>query len=225
MNLESFLNYHNTCILCNSKMELSFHSKKIQFHSRKEDQLLIKMNLYSLSRHYKTAQYKIGYDINIKTNDFSINFYHSSDNRYDNYVPINLITKFRSLDKNHGSYRLYNHCSNCMKYMYVSNYLNIDYKLCNLGDIYVSSESALIFDQINDGYKAYKLLNRHDENEGWFEIYNLSNHQLKEFLIDYSKSNTSFKYGSPPILKSRILDLTMTKSEIINHIDLINLLS
>lgn len=205
MNLLEFLNYRKNCLCCGAELKLSFHSKKKQIHTYSDNRLLVKMSLDSLKKFEKA--YKVGYSIDFTTNDFCIEFYDKLGTPvFENEVPTYLINRFKQLNTNHGSYKIYKHCTACNKYNYTSNYLSLDYKVCNLGELGIESEYAIFHKPIEDGYKGYRLISWYNKNESWFEGFKIPNSYWKFFQnsdVDPVSNNELIKtslipFGSNP---------------------------
>lgn len=169
MNLREFINYRTHCLTCHSELKLSFHSKKRQKHKLFFDRLLVQMDLSSFKKNQKS--YKVGYSIDYDTNDFCIEFFDNDGAHYSTReIPLFLLKRFKTLDKNHGKYSIIKHCTSCQKYWYSSNSFDLDYKIANLGDLSIHSEHGAFFKSFNDGYKIYRLYSYYDKNESSFDV-------------------------------------------------------
>jgi hypothetical protein len=215
MKLREFLNYRNQCLSCGSSLNTTFHSKKKQKHSSVNDRMLIQIDLNAINK--GQSHYKVGYSIDCETNDFCIEFYDQSGTHwYENETPKFLIDRFKSLDKNHGQYRITKHCNICNKYNYASNFFILDYKTCNLGDLAVASEYAIFFKPIDDGYKAYRLTSWYDRDESWMEGFKVPLSYWKEF-----RYNDVDPMSAQHLVKTKLIHFSGSAPEMMDKLNML----
>jgi hypothetical protein len=205
MNLLEFLNYRNNCLSCNAQLTLSFHSEKKQKHIYYNNRLIIQFNLNSITRGEK--DYKIGYNIDLTTNDFCIEFYDQSGlELFEDKIPFYLLERYKSLDVNHSPYKIYKHCKACNKYNYSSNHINLNYDTCNLGELLINVEAGTFYKPTEDGYKAYHLINRYYENESWLESF-----KIKGSYVGHSNTDSS-------LIKTELINFGNSSNDMINKL-------
>jgi hypothetical protein len=208
MNLSDFLNYRKSCLSCGGELKLLFHSQKKQKHIYYDDnKLLVQFNLSSFKR--GETDHKVGYDIDLLTNDFYIEFYNKSGDFLFENVPTYLMDRYKQLDQNHSPYKFDIICKSCNNYHYASNHFRLNYKTCNLGELTIESESATFHKPIEDGYKAYRLISLYTKNESWLEGYRIP------------QSYWKFRNGDPVtsnLIKTNLINFSNNQDEMINRL-------
>ena len=160
MNLSEFLNYKTTCPLCESDLNIVFHSQKKQSIRLEDKRLLIKFPLDALKK--GQVDYKVGYSFGLEDNSWYIEFYNKVNARFDNEAPSYLIDRFKELNKNLAEYHFYRSCP-CACYYYRSNPFKLEFKSSNIGELEVHAEyigvSQMLDEHKEKSFKNFVLIN------------------------------------------------------------------
>lgn len=203
MKLREFLNYRKECPVCQTSLITSFHSQKKQKSRYEDDRYLVLFDLNPLKS--GSAKYKVGYSFGLDDNSLYVEFYTQQETRYQNETPFHLINKFKELDANLKTYKIYKHCTKCQRYSYSTDHFKLDYKACSIGEVSVNSEHIIMVQPINDGFKIYKLLNYYNSKETW---------------LSYGKSKTDYDLTTldlPNVLQTSTIAFT-SHDETMNRI-------
>ena len=182
MNLKDFLNYRTECPICQSQLVITFHSQKRQAIKYEGTKLVIVFYMDAITKN--TNSYQVGYYIDTITNDFYIDFFARRNNeKLDLSVPVSVLNRFKDMNENLSSYCIYKNCKNCRNYHYSSDYFLINLKTCNIGDLSISKEYFGLIQLIgmDDGYKAYKLVNYYNNNTSLLVYGKINSEQYSQY--------------------------------------------
>src|SRR5271154_171658 len=158
MNLQEFINYHEFCPLCETKLITCFHSTRRQLMQYKDNRITITMALESLKRHQKS--YKVSYCFGLTDQSLRIEFSDVWDNdRFYKEVPEFLRTRFLNLHNNLKTFKFFRECSHCKCYRYDSNYFGIDLRHATFSPLTVGTETIGLSHPLPEGYRIYFLHN------------------------------------------------------------------
>jgi hypothetical protein len=170
MNLKDFLNHKDNCPICGKQLKLMFHSDRRQKINYIDDRVAITFSMGSpLSKNEKV--YDIIFFIDPISGSFFIDFFSVNGKKFEN-VPIPLIRKFLTFNKNLGAYAFYKYCADeC--YTYSSDYFDLDLKKSKIPDLTIQKEFFVLSREILDGYRTFKLVNNYHSNKSILSIHKM----------------------------------------------------
>lgn len=163
MRLKEFFEYKNYCPLCKNKLSCSFYSKKRKLSSVDDNWYQTTIDMTAIKKSQKT--YKAMLFLNKNNNSFFVDFCEKDMSLLDKSIPLSILNRFKSYNKNIQSCQIYKFCQNCDNYNYISNTFNIDFKKQTIGDLSIDFESFYLILPVEDGYKHFKLTNKFKENK------------------------------------------------------------
>jgi hypothetical protein len=203
MKLREFISYRKECPVCQNLLVTSFHSQKRQKNRYEDDRFLVIFPLNALKK--GQINYKVGYSFGLDDNSFHVEFYNQDEVRFQNDSPTFLMARFKELDKNLQSYKIYKHCTNCNRYNYSTEDFNIDYKTCSIGEISIHTEHVVMAQPTEDGYKVYKMLNYYKTKETWLNYGKVS---LKDIVPRHLETLRLSDMEVPNMLQTGIIPFT-----------------
>lgn len=162
MNLKEFLEYRSACPICDNKTLSSFfgsmRKQKINYENNK---FITIFDLLPIYKNHK--KYKVGYEIDLYDNSFTVDFYNNDDTKL-NVIPVFLMERFQELKNNIGTFTFIRSCSACDSYNYYSNPFELTPRITSIGTLNIRKEYFGLSKMTKDGYKVYKLYNQYDSN-------------------------------------------------------------
>lgn len=159
MNLKEFLEYRSVCPICDNKALTSFfgamRKQKINYENNK---FITIFDLLPIYKNHK--KYKVGYEIDLCDNSFTVDFYNDDDTKL-NVIPMFLMERFQELKNNIGTFSFIKSCSACESYNYYSNPFELTPRITSIGDLFIHKEYFGLNKMTKDGYKVYKLYNQY----------------------------------------------------------------
>lgn len=184
MKLSDFLTYRTKCPVCdgeNMKLHMGlFASAKEHINNRcEEDRLIVIKNMRGLNKGDKS--YRAGYSFGFDDNSIYIDFANADGIKFDKSVPVEILPKFRAMDKNIGNHVLTKSCISCNRYSYSSNTFVLDYKK-SIIDFKVSKEFFGLAKFIKfEKYKIYVINNDYGRNQTAIECSTASSDYYASF--------------------------------------------
>lgn len=213
MNLKEFLSHKKNCPICDSELELLFHSKRKQKIIQTNDTLEVIFSVNNFNKLNKVT-YKVGYVFDINNNSFHIDFYSQNDIKYDCGISKNILNQFKELNSNLKFYKFYKHCKKCKQYLYSSNVFPIDLKNPII-DIRLDTEFFGIYEKIENGYNVFRLLNFIQEKNSQLFYGNYKDNLYAKYDEHNYKYDANFlklpliKFNSSNQIKEKLNNITL----------------
>ena len=156
MNLKQFMMHGQVCPICSSNsMNMRLDVAGIQAYRYENDDIIFTRNMKSLG---KGSSYVVDYAINGTTSKVKIEFFHKG-NQLKNSISVDILSRFKKLDKNNSPHFFSRTCTNCNKYYYISNHLAIDFKTNSIGNIEIAEEFFGICKLVGSQYRVFRVHN------------------------------------------------------------------
>jgi hypothetical protein len=164
MKIREFLSYKNNCPVCSSNnFKILLQSTRKQEVKIENDRLVVRFDLLPLTK--DEVAYAITYYFGLDDNSFFIDFHNKSSYKSKEYVPLDTIRRFRTLDTNLRRYVIIKLCKNCHKYYYVSETFRMDYKNCSIGELIVNEECFRLDCKLPSGrFRSFTVSNSLTKN-------------------------------------------------------------
>jgi hypothetical protein len=121
--IRQFLDYNQSCPLCDSKLKLSLSTAKARDAEIEGDNLKVQFDLNNFPYKKGTNKSKAILYINIDTGALIIDMFNSSDEVQETSVPVSRIsTIYKMLGRSH---QLHKGCLGCGKYGYSSGFIQL----------------------------------------------------------------------------------------------------
>lgn len=167
MNIKQFLEYKNTCPLCNKNLTAFFTSKKRKIDELNNDWCQVFINLLHMKKYQKA--YTAALYIHKYSNSFFVDFFRKDGSLVADSVPITLLHSFQNFIKNVGTNSIYRTCNYCNQYNYNYNNVTLNYLNATIEPLAIHYEYFEIIQTVDDGYQHFRLYNNYIENKS--ELY------------------------------------------------------
>lgn len=170
VNLQEFLNYRQNCPVCGNNLFTEFHSNRKQVIKHEDGRLTFTVALEALNKH-QTA-YKASYSFSLLDQSFQVEFFTKEGLHYYKEAPKFLLQRFMGLHQNleKTRFRFIRECSavSCMRYVYYSNFFNIDLKRARFDPLVVQIEGIGLVHTLSeqeDQHRIFRLINHLPEKK------------------------------------------------------------
>ncbi len=121
--IRKFLDYNQSCPLCNSSLKLSLSTAKARDAEIEGDNLKVQFDLNNFPFKRGADKSKALLYINIDTGKISVDTFNSNGEVHEEFVPINKVSNiYKMLGRSH---QLHKGCSGCGKYGYSSGFIQL----------------------------------------------------------------------------------------------------
>ena len=182
MHLLKFLEYNNTCPICDCLLTTDMHSTVQQeFRLEEDDRAVFIFPLRSV------GDPNNGYSFGLKDNYFSIKYYGPNKEKLEQVSDFLINTTARLFNHHLGKYQFHRQCANCKRYLYNSNNFKVDILGYKYDPLIVQSES-FGFIEYFDGIKPISKYHKLDKN------YPKTKYQIYKLYNDYINKISTISY-------------------------------
>lgn len=170
MDLQQFINYRETCPLCQHKLAIDFRPNSRKKHRTRhvDNKLQFIFELDSLKK--GSRDHEAAYCFDPQDSSFCVEFYTKKQERYLNLSPHFLMVRFRQLHSNFTDFFFHRNCYNCRRYQYNSEAFHIKLKEKYITDLSIHSERIGLIHPVGDEYRVYKITNDYSTNTTRFSV-------------------------------------------------------
>ncbi len=189
MNLQEFIDYRQSCPMCNNTLSTGFVSKRRQNIRYEDHSMTVYFPLDGLNNNQK--DYKVSYSFGMKDQSLRVEFYTEQGEKYYNISHMFLIDRFRQLHSNLKLYKFYRGCTSCRQYSYGSQNFDINLSTSTYGDLKVWAEELTVTQQDQLGgqsHRNYKLTNIYGEDKSYLYFWKST---WQNFDLNYLPPSTS----------------------------------
>ena len=183
--IRQFLDYNQSCPLCDSKLKLSLSTAKARDAEIEGDNLKVQFDLNSVPFKFKktTDKSKAILYINIDTGKLVVDMFNSSDEAHETSVPISRISAiYKMLGRSH---QLHKGCIGCGKYGYSSGFIQL--QLRNSASYFpfneiIRSERIAVGKETATQAYSYEACNYYSGNSCKVYFGRVTKNEYKEFM-------------------------------------------
>jgi hypothetical protein len=203
MNLQQFIQYRQTCPLCDGQLSLGFNTNSRKKHRTKhvDNKLQFIFKLDPLKRGSK--DHEAAYCFDPENSSFSIEFY-TREGRYVNLSPLFLMEHFKGLHNNLNAFSFDRNCYSCYCYQYSSGSFQINLKEKYIDNMFIHNEKfglsypiERVDNQLGyiEEYRVYRITNFYEDNSTYLEIdkSSLEGDANIVAVVNYNSSGTHIK--------------------------------